>query len=371
MHVLDADEHALAVERLLEEVGGAELDGRDRVVHRGVSADDDDRHLARGLVLAEPLERFEPADAGQLHVEDGEIDRGVRVREDLQRLFGALRLDDLVALRRAAPARACGGCSSRRRRRAPAAGWARHRLAAVRRSFPTEALERSGYFPWRSISSRKFLAVLENGAAGYLASISLKTARASAGLCILRYVSPSRTSASGFEPRPDVGLEDVLGARHRGVELAPLQVILSDVELVPHEPPGHHRKHVFGLPGIAVRRVVFDEARELSVRLGTGRLITFFEGGQEKPAVADLVEQRLADAETRVGDLGIGPMIVDEAAVSLNGIGELLGCDVGVGEPQLGEARITAVAVLLLQLLERGSRAFSQSCSSNAPMAFS
>ena len=47
--VLDADQDALAVERLLEEVARAELDGRDRVVHRRVPADDDDRALAWSL----------------------------------------------------------------------------------------------------------------------------------------------------------------------------------------------------------------------------------------------------------------------------------------------------------------------------------
>ena len=50
--VLDADDDALAAERLLEEVGRAELDGGHGVMDGRVSADDDDRHLAGGLVFA-------------------------------------------------------------------------------------------------------------------------------------------------------------------------------------------------------------------------------------------------------------------------------------------------------------------------------
>ena len=96
---LHADEHALAVERLLEEVGRAELDGVDRVVHRRVPADDDDRQLAGGFVFAEALERLEAASCPGSFTSKMARSTGVfGFAQDLQRLFGALRFDDLVAL---------------------------------------------------------------------------------------------------------------------------------------------------------------------------------------------------------------------------------------------------------------------------------
>ncbi len=55
--------------------------------------------VARRLVLADALERLEAAHLGQLHVEDREVDRRVRAREDLRapaRRVSAL--DDAVAL---------------------------------------------------------------------------------------------------------------------------------------------------------------------------------------------------------------------------------------------------------------------------------
>ena len=90
-HVLHADEHALAGERLLEEVARAELDGVDRVVHRRVAADHDDRHVARRLVAADALERLEAAHLRELHVEDRQVDGRVRAREDRERVLGASR----------------------------------------------------------------------------------------------------------------------------------------------------------------------------------------------------------------------------------------------------------------------------------------
>ena len=44
------------------------------------------------------LERLEPAHVGQLHVEDRQVDRRLRAREDRQRLLGRLGAEDLVAL---------------------------------------------------------------------------------------------------------------------------------------------------------------------------------------------------------------------------------------------------------------------------------
>ena len=61
-------EHALAVDRLLEEVGRAALHGVDDVARVGVAADHDDRQVAPQL--ARLGEQREPVHAGQLDVED-------------------------------------------------------------------------------------------------------------------------------------------------------------------------------------------------------------------------------------------------------------------------------------------------------------
>ena len=45
-------------------------------------------------------------------------------------------------------------------------------------------------------------------------------------------------------------------------------------------------------------------------------------------------------------------MIVDVASIALDGLGQLFGGEVGVGHTKLGEARVAAVAVLLLDLFE-------------------
>ncbi len=118
-HVAHADEHALAREGLLEEVARAELDGLHRVVDGRVPADDDDGQVSRRLVAADLRERFEPAHVGQLHVEDREVDRRLRAREDGQRLRRRSPRRETGIPRPRARAGACAGCSSRRRRRAP------------------------------------------------------------------------------------------------------------------------------------------------------------------------------------------------------------------------------------------------------------
>ena len=137
-HVLDADEHALAVERLLEEVARAELDGLHRVVDRRVTADHDDRQLARRLVAGgcARAPRGRSCRAASRRRSRGRPG-AAGVREDLERLLGGLGLDDLRSPRPRARARACGGCSSRRRRRGR---WARRReVYRARRRTPRAA----------------------------------------------------------------------------------------------------------------------------------------------------------------------------------------------------------------------------------------
>src|SRR5689334_8867124 len=69
-HVLDAHEDALASQRFLEEIARPELDRVDRVVHSGVSADNDDRRVPRCLLTANALEGLEAAHLRKLYVED-------------------------------------------------------------------------------------------------------------------------------------------------------------------------------------------------------------------------------------------------------------------------------------------------------------
>jgi len=121
---------------------------------------------------------------------------------------------------------------------------------------------------------------------------------------------------------------------------------------VPHESAGDDREHVPRLIGVLADGVVFDEARQLFVGVSVDGLIALFERGKQEAAVADLIEEPLADAEASVGDLGVGPMIVNEAPVALDGFCCFLRLVIGVGEPQLGEPGVPAVAVLLLHLFE-------------------
>ena len=93
-HVAHADEDALAGERLLEEVARAELDGLHGVVDRRVPADDDDGQVPRRLVAADLREGVEAADVRQLHVEDGEVDRRLRARQDASACAGRLGAED-------------------------------------------------------------------------------------------------------------------------------------------------------------------------------------------------------------------------------------------------------------------------------------
>jgi hypothetical protein len=96
--VLHAHEHPLARQRLLEEVGSAELDRLHGVVNRRVPADDEHRQIARRLVLLDALEDVEPAHVRQLHVEERGVHRRVGVREDRQALRAGLAREDVVAL---------------------------------------------------------------------------------------------------------------------------------------------------------------------------------------------------------------------------------------------------------------------------------
>src|SRR5690606_32853591 len=98
--VAHADEHALAVQGLLEEIARPELDGRDGVVDRGVAADHHHGDVPGGLVQAQLLEGLEPAHARQLEVEEDEIDPGLRLREQPERVLGGAGLQHPVSLAR-------------------------------------------------------------------------------------------------------------------------------------------------------------------------------------------------------------------------------------------------------------------------------
>jgi hypothetical protein len=73
--VLHADQHALARQRLFEEVAGPELDGQDGVVHGGVAAHHHHRNVLGRLVGAQLFQRLQARHARQLEVEDRDIDR--------------------------------------------------------------------------------------------------------------------------------------------------------------------------------------------------------------------------------------------------------------------------------------------------------
>lgn len=96
--VLDADEHAFARDGFLEEVAGAQFDGFDRVVNRGVAADHHDGQRACGFIVTDPREQLEAPDAGQEQINDDEVDGFLAVRQEIERLLARLRFDDVVAI---------------------------------------------------------------------------------------------------------------------------------------------------------------------------------------------------------------------------------------------------------------------------------
>jgi hypothetical protein len=106
------------------------------------------------------------------------------------------------------------------------------------------------------------------------------------------------------------------------------------------------------LPRVLSPRVVLHEARELLVRIGIDCLIALLERGEQKAPFAHLIEEPLAYPIAGVGDLGVGPVIVHEAPVALDGLGHLFGLVIGIGEAKLGQAGIAAVAVFFLHFLE-------------------
>ncbi len=93
-NVAYADEHPLACQRLLEEVARPELDRQRGVFGGRVPADDDNGDVLDRLVRADSRQGVEPAHVRELHVEDREVDRNVRVGEHGQRLRRRFRLDD-------------------------------------------------------------------------------------------------------------------------------------------------------------------------------------------------------------------------------------------------------------------------------------
>src|SRR5688572_28778941 len=69
--VTQRDQNAVGIERLFEDVVGAELGGLDRRLDRRVPADHDDRRARVGGFHA--LERLDPVDAAHFHVEEDEL----------------------------------------------------------------------------------------------------------------------------------------------------------------------------------------------------------------------------------------------------------------------------------------------------------
>jgi hypothetical protein len=93
LHVLErvAQQHqdAVGVERLLEDVVGAELGRLDGRLDRRVPADHDDGRSR--VVLAEQLQRLEPVHAGHLDVEEDEVRLELLVQHDPLRRVVAVR----------------------------------------------------------------------------------------------------------------------------------------------------------------------------------------------------------------------------------------------------------------------------------------
>ena len=78
------------LERLGDEVGGALLDGLDRVLHRAVAGDDDGDDV--GVALEGGVEHLPAVDARQPQVGDQDVEG--EVGQPLQRLFAAACLLD-------------------------------------------------------------------------------------------------------------------------------------------------------------------------------------------------------------------------------------------------------------------------------------
>ena len=92
--VAQTHQHALAGERLLDEVERALLGGLDRGADRAVAGDDDDRQrLVHG---AQPVEHLEAVHAGHLDVEQHEIGR--LALGERQAFLAGRGADELVAL---------------------------------------------------------------------------------------------------------------------------------------------------------------------------------------------------------------------------------------------------------------------------------
>jgi hypothetical protein len=92
--VAQQEEHAVGVERLLEEVVRARLGGLDRGLDRAVAAHH--HHERRRVGLPQALERVEAVHAGHLHVHEHEVRTEPLVLGEP--LGGARRDAHLVAL---------------------------------------------------------------------------------------------------------------------------------------------------------------------------------------------------------------------------------------------------------------------------------
>ena len=92
--VADGEQHAVGVERLLEEVVGAELGGLDRRLDRAVTRDHDDDRVR--VLLAQLLQHLEPVESRHLDVEQHQVRPALAV--EAERLVAGAGLQHLVAL---------------------------------------------------------------------------------------------------------------------------------------------------------------------------------------------------------------------------------------------------------------------------------
>ena len=90
---LDADLEFVEGARLRDVVERADADGLDRGVDRAVPGQHHD--LARRMAIAQRLQHLQPADAGQLEVEQDDLRLGLRAHG--QRLLAARGRADVVA----------------------------------------------------------------------------------------------------------------------------------------------------------------------------------------------------------------------------------------------------------------------------------
>ena len=102
------------LKRLGDEVGGALLDGVDRVLHRAVAGDDDRDDV--GVALERGFEHLPAVDAGQPQVGDEDVEG--ELGEPLERVFAAVGLLDGEAMIAQAAPRPLRAAPSRRRRSA-------------------------------------------------------------------------------------------------------------------------------------------------------------------------------------------------------------------------------------------------------------